>query len=159
MSANFPVDPNKKDKSEPFGGMIKSMNSFFQEKPVKNFLQSMDDFFNSPFPNMAFPLNVKDTDSAAIITAELPGINKEQISIDVYDHHLTIGVNYQDQFTEENKQQQLFRSSQTFKRNSRTVTLSFPIDETKVKATYQNGLLSITIPKQKGKKINIIDHN
>ncbi|WP_445492258.1 Hsp20/alpha crystallin family protein [Niallia sp. 03133] len=155
MSTNFPNDPNKKDKSEPFGGMIKSMNAFFQEKPVKNFLQSMDDFFSNPFPNMAFPLSVKETDAENIITAELPGINKEQISIDVYDHHITISINYLDQITEENKKQNLFRSTQTYKRNSRTVSFPYPIDESKVKASYQNGLLTISIPKQKGKKISI----
>ncbi|WP_445506025.1 Hsp20/alpha crystallin family protein [Niallia sp. 03190] len=155
MSKNFPIDPNKKDKTEPFGGIIQSMNTFFQEKPVKNFLQSMDDFFNNPFPNMAFPLSIKETETANIITAELPGVNKEQITIDVYDRHITISVNYHDQITEENKQQNLFRSTQTYKRNSRTVTLPYLIDEHKVRASYQNGLLSISIPKQKGKKISI----
>lgn len=157
LSANFPSDPNKKDKNEPFSGFIKSMNGFLQEKPIKNFLQSMDEFFSNPFPNSAFPLTVKETAAANIIIAELPGINKEQIQINVYDHHLTISVNYQEIITEENTQQNFYRSSQTFKRNSRTVALPHPIDEKKVKASYQNGLLTITVPKQKGKKIMIED--
>ena len=46
MSSNFPMDPNKKEKTpQPFNGFMRSMNQFFQEKPVKNFLQQMDEFF------------------------------------------------------------------------------------------------------------------
>ncbi len=40
----------KKPNPEPFGELVKSMNDFFNEKPVRGFLQSIDDFFKTPFP-------------------------------------------------------------------------------------------------------------
>lgn len=160
MSSNFPIDPNKKEKPpQVFNGFMRSVNQFFQEKPVKNFLQQMDEFFSNPFPNMAFPVSVNETESATIIKAELPGINKEQIQLDIFDHHLTISVKHQEIITEENTQAKTFHTSQTLKKSSRTIGFPHPIDEKKIKASYQNGLLIIKVPKPKGKKILIEDHN
>lgn len=160
MSSNFPVDPNKKEKPpQVLNGFMRSMNHFFQEKPVKNFLQQMDEFFSNPFPNLAFPVSVNETESATIIKAELPGINKEQIQLDIYDHYLTISINYEEIITEENTQTKTFRTSQTYKKSSRSIAFPHPIDEKKVRASYQNGLLTIKVPKQKGKKILIEDQN
>lgn len=160
MSSNFPMDPNKEEKTpQPLNGFMRSMNQFFQEKPVKNFLQQMDEFFSNPFPNMAFPLSVNETEGATIIKAELPGVNKEQIQLDIYDHYLTISINHQEILTEENSQTKTFHTSKTYKRNSRSIAFPHPIDERKVTASYQNGLLTIKVPKQKGKKIMIEDRD
>ncbi|WP_400241943.1 Hsp20/alpha crystallin family protein [Niallia sp. JL1B1071] len=160
MSSNFPIDPNKKEKSpQVLNGFMRSMNQFFQEKPVKNFLQQMDEFFSNPFPNMAFSVSVNETESATIIKAELPGINKEQIQLDIFDYHLTISVHHQEIITEENAKAKTFHTSQTFKKSSRSITFPHPIDEKKVKASYQNGLLTIKVPKQKGTKIMIEDQS
>ena len=158
MSSNFPLDPNKKDKeSQPFSGFMRTVNHFFQEKPVKNFLQQMDEFFNNPFPNMAFPLSVNKMENYTIIKAELAGVNREQIQLDVYDNYLTISVNHQEIITEEDSHSRTFRTSQIYRKNARSVALSHPIDEKRIKASYQNGLLTIKIPRQKGKKIKIED--
>jgi len=158
MSSQFPLDPKKKtsEKQEPFQLIKKSMNQFFQERPVKNFLQSMDEFFSNPFPNMSFPVSVNETEEEHIIKAELPGINKEQIHIDVFDNRLIISVTHLELIQEENTQQQIIHKSQTYKKSSRTVALPFVIEEKNVKASYQNGLLTIRVKKQKGKKINIL---
>ena len=52
MSSMLPSDqkPKQDEDPEPFGELMKSMNDFFNEKPIKGFLQSIDDFFKSPFP-------------------------------------------------------------------------------------------------------------
>ncbi|MCE4047254.1 MULTISPECIES: Hsp20/alpha crystallin family protein [Bacillaceae] len=158
MSSQFPFEPRKNnpEKQEPFQLIKKSMNQFFQERPVKNFLQSMDEFFSNPFPNMSFPVSVNETADEHIIKAELAGINKEQIHLDVFDYRLTISVTHLELVQEENENQQLVHKSQTYKKSSRTIALPYIIDEKKVKASYQNGLLTIRVKKQKGKKINIL---
>lgn len=92
------------------------MNQFFQERPVKNFLQSMDEFFSNPFPNMSFPVSVNETADEHIIKAELAGINKEQIHLDVFDYRLTISVTHLELVQEENENQQLVHKSQTYKK-------------------------------------------
>lgn len=159
MSSNFPIDPNnnKENNSQPFNGFMRLVNQFFQEKPVKNFLQQMDEFFQNPFPNTGFPVTVNETGNFTIIKAELAGLNKEQIQLDVYDHYLTISVNYQEVMTEEDTNTNTFHTSKTFRKNARSISLSHRIDEKSIKASYQNGLLTIIIPRKKGKKIIIED--
>ncbi|WP_110064185.1 Hsp20 family protein [Cytobacillus oceanisediminis] len=153
-------DPKKrereKDRNEPFGDLMKSMNQLFHEKPVKGFLQTMDDFFKNPFPYASsFHVDVAETEKEHIITAELPGINKEQIQIDILDNYITISVKSAEMVTEEDENRKIFRRQQSLQRSSRTIPLPQPVNEKKVKAVYQNGLLQITVPKQQGKTILI----
>ncbi|MBU8879054.1 Hsp20/alpha crystallin family protein [Bacillus sp. FJAT-29790] len=149
-------DRNRKEKNEPFGEIVKSMNQFFQEKPVRGLLQTMDDFFKNPFPfASSFHVDLKENAHEHIITAELPGVNREQIQLNVFDHYITITVLAADIFTEEDSHQNIVRKQQTMKKASRTIPLPHPINEKKVKASYQNGLLQIRVPKQKGKPILI----
>jgi HSP20 family protein len=155
MSSNLPEDP-KRIRQEPFIDIIQSMNQFFQEKPMKGFLQSIDEFFKAPFPAASFPLEVIETDKEHIVTAELPGIKKEQIQLSVVGNHLTISVNREETITEQNDISKSYRKRQSLQRTSRTISFDQPINEKNVKASHQNGLLTIRIPKQKGKQI-IID--
>lgn len=147
---------NKKGKNEQFGEIVKSMNQFFNEKPMKGFLQTMDEFFKNPFPlHSPFLVDVRETEDEHIITAELPGIKREQIHLDVLDNYVTISVQSHELYTEEDENQKIFKKRQSVQRSSRTIPLPQPIIESKVKATYQNGLLKIQVPKQKGKQITI----
>ncbi|WML45070.1 Hsp20/alpha crystallin family protein [Neobacillus sp. PS3-40] len=157
MSAKLPDENNrKKTKDEPFGEIIKSMNTFFNEKPVRGFLQSIDDFFKSPFPPSAsFQVKTVETDKEIIITAELPGIKREQIHLDILGNQLTISIENNDNSIEEDEKNQLFRSMQLQVHSSRTINLPKPINDKKVKASYHDGLLQIRIPQQKGKIIHI----
>ncbi|MEH7125254.1 Hsp20/alpha crystallin family protein [Bacillus sp. JJ1532] len=146
---------NKKGKNE-LGDLVKSVNHFFNEKPVKGFLQSIDEFFKSPFPfHTPFHVDVRETMEEHIITAELPGVKREQIKLDVFDNYVTISVQSNEIFTEEDEDQKVRRMRQSMQKSSRTIPLPQPIIENKVKASYQNGLLKIRVPKQKGKHIKI----
>jgi HSP20 family protein len=150
--------PDKpKQGGEHFGEWMKYVHHFFQEQPVRGVLQSIDDFFKQPFPYTSFPIDVRELENQHIITAELPGIKKEQISIDILGSNLTISVKHQDIYTEEDDANKVFRRSERLQRSSRTIALPSPIDEKTVKATYRDGLLKIKIPKLQGKKIDLID--
>jgi HSP20 family protein len=145
-------DPKKYENNEPFGEIIKSINQFFHEKPVKGFLQQIDDFFKSPFPP-PFHVETSETENEYIVSAELPGINKDQIQLDMLDHHITITIQYTEEFTQEDENQQIVKSQRSIQRSSRTIPIPQPFQTKKVKTTYENGLLQITFPKQKGKRI------
>lgn len=155
MSANDPQLPKKHDSSDPFRELMGSMNSFFNEKPIKGFLQQMDDFFQSPFPPSSIPIQINETDSGHMITAKLPGIKKEQIHLEVAGNYLTISIKHIEIVTEEDEKTQFFNKKQTYQRSARTVTLPHPINEHTVKASYRDGLLEVFVPKQKGRQIKI----
>jgi HSP20 family protein len=146
---------NKKNKPEPFGEIFRSMNEFFHEKPIKGFLQTIDDFFKSPFPNGAFSVETQEKAEEFIITAQLPGIKREQIRLNILRNYITISVENNEIETAEDKYAQVFQQKLSRQQSSRTISLPQPIIENKVKASYRDGLLQIRIPREKGKTITI----
>lgn len=158
MSSMLPGDPNnkKKSKTEPFSDLFKSMNDLFHEQPIRGFLQSIDEFFKTPFPlSAAFPVETVETKEEYIITAELPGIKREQIHLNISGHYVTISIDNNEMITEEDEKNQLYHKRQLRQHSSRTISLPYQINEKKVKASYRDGLLQIRIPQEKGKVIRI----
>lgn len=148
----FPIKP------ELFDNSFKSVKRFLHDAPVRGFLESIDDFFRQPlFPQTTFHVEVREQGDKHIVTAELPGFNKEQIGIDILGDTLSITVKKQDIFTEEDDRNKVYRRSESLQRSSRTISFPHPIDEKRVKASYRNGLLKISVPKVKGKTIDIYE--
>lgn len=109
-----------------------------------------EDFFNDSFLGglvTAFhPIraDIRETDKEFIIEAELPGVNKEDIKVDIRDDMLTISV--------ENKVETNEERENYIRRERRygTYSRSFYLDNVKhedIKAKYNNGVLTITLPK------------
>ncbi|MCM3668098.1 Hsp20/alpha crystallin family protein [Mesobacillus maritimus] len=149
---NSPMNP------EPFGNWFKSFQQFMNDAPVKGFLDTIDDFFRQPmFAQATFPVSVRELGDQQIVTAELPGIKKEQIGIDILGNRLTISIKQQDVYIHEDDKKKVYQHKESFQQMNRTITFPQPIDEKKVKASYRDGLLEITVPKIKGKSIDIIE--
>ncbi|WP_045517285.1 Hsp20/alpha crystallin family protein [Neobacillus niacini] len=159
MSSMPPSDQNnnKKFKPEQFRDIFRNMNDFMHEKPVKGFLQSIDEFFNSSFPSGAFPIGVRETEDEYIITAELPGIKKEQICLNILPNQLSISVENNEIESKEDLNNHFFQKRVSQQKQSRTISLPVLINEKLVKAFYRDGLLTIRIPLVRGKMINIED--
>ncbi|MEH7176638.1 Hsp20/alpha crystallin family protein [Neobacillus vireti] len=148
---------NNKEKPENFRDLLRTMNDFIHEKPVKGFLKSIDEFFNSPFPAGAFPVQVRETADEYIISAELPGVKKEQIQLNILPNQVNISIENQEIETKEDLNNHLFQKRVSQQRLSRTIPLPIVINEKMVKASYRDGLLNIRIPIIRGKTINIED--
>jgi HSP20 family protein len=154
MSSQLPENKNKKNK-ESFGEIMKSMNSFFTERPIKGLLESIDEFFKNPLTSLSFPIELTETSKEYIITAELPGIKKEQIQIDTTGNQITISIKNMEELAEIDEINQSYRRRHSIQKSSRSVNLPVPIDEKQVKASYKDGLLQIRIPRKIGKSIQI----
>ncbi|WP_335869672.1 Hsp20/alpha crystallin family protein [Bacillus sp. 2205SS5-2] len=144
-----------KNQREPFGDIMKTMNEFFHERPVKGLLSSIDEFFSSPHPFGGFPVDSEETTSEYIITAELPGVKKDQLTIDILQNYVTISVEQNEMLEKKDTLQNKATKKKAFHRSSRTIPLSTPIDERNATASYQDGLLKLILPKKKGKSIEI----
>lgn len=90
-------------------------------------------------------LDVYDEKDNFVVKAELPGLKKEDININVHNGVLTISGERKHE-TEE-KEGQTFRSERYFGRFQRSVTLPAAVDVAKVKASYKDGVLTIDLPK------------
>lgn len=80
-----------------------------------------------------------------ILKAELPGMKKEQIEIALHDGVLTLSGERKEE--EKHHGADSYRSERFLGRFQRTVTLPVPVDAEKVKATYNDGILTVTLPK------------
>jgi len=101
-------------------------------------------------------VDIYDNEKALIIKAELPGVDKKDISIDVSDSVLTLrGERSHDR---EVKEERYYRRERTFGEFSRAFKLPAETDSDKIKAEYKDGILRIEIPKpeeQKPRQITI----
>jgi HSP20 family protein len=101
-------------------------------------------------------MNVWTSEDSAVVTAELPGCNADNLDISVVNETLTVaGSRAPEELEEGATYHRRERSCGGF---SRTFQLPFQVDAGQVEATFQNGILQVTLPRaeaDKPKKIAI----
>jgi HSP20 family protein len=95
----------------------------------------------------SFALDVSETEKEYTVHAELPGFDKSSIDIHLEDGILTIQAEKTQEETEENKKWHIRERVQS--KVSRS--LRFPLEISEPSASYENGILTITIPKSEKK--------
>lgn len=95
-------------------------------------------------------VDVYDNDDSIVIKAELPGVDKEGIEIDVKDRVLTLKGERSSE--SEVKDDNYYRRERFFGKFERAFTLPADVDPDKIKADYKDGVLKIDIPKPEEKK-------
>jgi HSP20 family protein len=122
-----------------------SRNSLF------NFGNMLDDFFTEnwlPSRNLlkdSFKIDVEDNEQVFLIHAEMPGVSKDEINLDINDGRLTISVNRTEDVNEE-KRNYIHRERRTTSM-SRSVYLADATIED-IGAKLENGVLTVTVPKK-----------
>ncbi|HXX95346.1 MAG TPA: Hsp20/alpha crystallin family protein [Planctomycetota bacterium] len=123
-----------------------------------------EDFFQERFP-MAFwengknhlpALDVRETDEALIVEAELPGLKASEFEVKVEGGVLYIGAERKQEKDEKTKN--VHRTERYYGRMERRLALPSNLEAEKVDATYKDGILTVTIPKKpesKPKSINV----
>jgi HSP20 family protein len=97
-----------------------------------------------------------DDDEKIVIKAELPGMKKNDFSVDVKDRVLTLSGerNYDNEVKEEN----YYRRERTYGKFKRAFHLPADVDADNIKAEFKDGVLRVEIPKpeaQKPKQITV----
>ena len=101
-------------------------------------------------------VDLYEKDDHFVIKAELPGVDKKNIAIDLKDRVLTLSGerSYENEVKEEN----YYRKERSYGKFQRAFTLPADVDSDKIKAEFKDGLLQIEIPKpeeQKPKQVTI----
>lgn len=102
------------------------------------------------------PVDIYENDSKAIVLkAEIPDVNREDISLKVENNTLTLsGRKHADKDVQE---QQYHRVERSFGSFTRTFTLPATVDTANIAAEYKNGVLTVTLPLREDAKPKQID--
>lgn len=125
---------------------------------LSNWLDDVfEDAFNWNEGSFVPELNVYETDKMFEITVELPGMSKNDIDISLDDNILTISGERKAHHEEEDGRR-YHRVESRFGTFRRSMPLPNVVDYEKANASYENGVLTISIPKLKekaGRKVKI----
>ena len=116
---------------------------------MKRFAEDVDRTFANFMPTVeadlwAPPLEVKHKEGKFIVTAELPGLTKEEVKVEVVDESLVI-EGERKRFKEE-KGEEFFRSERYYGKFYRTIPLPKGAKADLIKAELTNGVLEVVIP-------------
>ena len=103
--------------------------------------------FSSNWGAQSFRVDVKDNGDAYELTAELPGVKKENIALSYENSYLTIEAKHEEQKDEKDDSGNYIRRERSTGSMSRSFYID-GIDETKVSAEFTDGVLKVGLPKQ-----------
>ena len=95
----------------------------------------------------SFKTDIRDKGDSYLLEAELPGFQKEDIDIQLSDNNLTISAEHKTESEEKDQKGNFVRRERTWGSYSRSFDVS-DIDTARIKAAYQNGILTLTLPKR-----------
>ena len=129
----------------------RAWSPFAEMRSLQREMNRLFDGYEGGAPMSRFPaLNVWGNDESVVVTAELPGLEIEDIDISVVNNQLTIkGVRKADKPAENTVCHRTERAAGNF---VRTVRLPFTVENDKVEAKYDKGVLTITLPRHEATK-------
>lgn len=121
---------------DPFRRMMAQMESAFEQ------FRSLTDEAVPPTAASRLPVDVREEDSTIIVSADLPGVEKDQIDVRVTADSVRIHAEDVQEVTHEEKN--YVRRERNARRYQRTVPLPARIDPSSAAASYENGVLRVT---------------
>lgn len=117
------------------------------------FADFISDFFNDDFFSPMgmldgmgkFSADVRETDNEYLVSAELPGVNKEDIKLDYKDNNLIIRARRQE--VHDDSRDSYIRKERSYGEFSRAFYLD-NVNKEGIRAKFENGELKIILPKQ-----------
>lgn len=92
-------------------------------------------------------VDVKETDGNYTVQAEVPGVSKGDIHVSIDGNAVTVRAEVKQQDSS-GKDEKVLRSERYFGAVSRSFQLPVDIDQTQAKAKYDNGVLTLILPKK-----------
>lgn len=124
---------------------------------MERFTKVFDDVFNQDFfPSVSrdyqsLRTDITESNDAYFVEADLPGFSKDDIRIEIENNQLTIRAKREDEKEERDKDDRIIRKERHFGEFVRSFYVE-NIDQDRVDATLENGVLKITLPKLKPDK-------
>ena len=94
-----------------------------------------------------FRADIRDTGDAYELEADLPGVKKEDIKVDLDNNYLTISAERHAEKDEKDKKGNYVRRERSYGSYSRSFDIS-GIKSAEIKGSYENGVLKLVLPKE-----------
>jgi len=111
-----------------------------------------DDFWGRTVPDAtteeawAPRVDISERDDAVLLTAELPGVAKEDVKVELKDGVLTVSGEKKSEHTDEKNG--FYRAERVYGSFTRSFTVPETLDAEKIEAEYANGVLKLIVPKR-----------
>jgi len=131
-------------------GLFPDIGNFFREFGMSPSVRGME-----LEPRMK--VDVEETAENYVVTAEVPGVNKDDISVDISGNTVTIKAEVKEEITDKTGRSML-HTERYYGEEMRSFTLPQDVDEAGAQAKYENGILFLTLPKKQAsasKKLTI----
>lgn len=131
------------------------------------FTTLMRRMFNEPFlsagtlmpsSGWAPAVEVSETPDALCLSAELPGLDEKQVTVNIENNVLTLSGEKEEQKEEEEAGRNYYQCERYYGAFQRSFALPRTVDVDKVSATFDKGVLKVTLPKlpqAKGRMIRV----
>ena len=116
----------------------------------------LDDFFDYPEKSFSFrtsnanglmKTDIKENENAFEVSIALPGVKKDDIEIELKDEYLTITATSNMKKDEDDKKSNYIRRERYYGSCSRSFYVGDAVTENDIKASYEDGILTLDIPK------------
>ena len=91
-------------------------------------------------------VDVFETENAIMLTGDLPGLDKQDVQVNVEENILTLSG--ERKRTDEENKDQYTRIERSFGKFERSYTLPNTVDQTRIEATMEKGVLRVSLPKK-----------
>jgi HSP20 family protein len=129
------------------------MNILLRREPLAGFDTLFDQFFGAPAvagdrapAPRAIRLDVREKDGAYVVQAEIPGVKKDDIRIEVEGNEVVIGAETRRE--DETNDAKWLHVERRFGRLERRFALPQEVDESRAEARFTDGVLELTLPKK-----------
>ncbi|RID98585.1 Hsp20/alpha crystallin family protein [Simplicispira hankyongi] len=93
-------------------------------------------------------LDLSEQDGSYAVKAEIPGVKKDDIDVRIDGSMVTISAEIKSEKEEKGNGGRMLRRERQEGYASRSFSLACPVDESKVEASYKDGILTLTLPKK-----------
>ncbi len=100
-------------------------------------------------------VDINESDTQYVVSAELPGVEKDDVTVSIDKNVLTIKG--EKRLTKKEEGEKWHRVESTYGEFTRSFTLPEEVDTDKVEANYKDGVLALTIPKAEKVQPKLID--
>lgn len=130
----------------PYTNRMRNVSVFDPFRAMDEFEKAF--FSDTPSNRAAFSTDIKEEDDSFILEADLPGVKKEDIKLELSDNILSITAVRHSEYEEKDKKSSYVRCERSYGSYKRSFDVS-GIDRDLIEAEFTDGVLKLTLPKVK----------